>query len=125
MKRDLVLVAEDDRDIRDLLHFALEDAGYQTVGARDGAAAARILGSAHPVGLITDVRMPDMNGIDLCRLVRRTPAIGNTAILMYSAGTHRYDVEAGLHAGADRYLAKPFSPRRLVTELHEVINSRR
>jgi two-component system OmpR family response regulator len=124
LKRDLVLVAEDDRDIRDLLFLALENAGYQAVGARDGRAAARILSSAQPVGLITDVRMPDMNGIDLCRLVRRTPDISNTAILMYSAGVHQYDVEAGLHAGADRYLAKPLSPRRLIMQLHEVISSR-
>ncbi|MEU4419263.1 response regulator [Actinoplanes sp. NPDC024001] len=124
MKKDLVLVAEDDRDIRELLTIALESAGYQTVGARDGRTAARILANAQPVGLITDVRMPDMNGIDLCRLVRSTPEINNTAVLMYSAGVHQYDVEAGLHAGADRYLPKPVSPRRLIAELCDVIASR-
>ena len=124
MNQNLILIAEDDADIRDMLTFALESAGYRTVAAKDGHTAARILTVAKPVGLITDVRMPAMNGMELCQLARRTPAIKDTAILMISANAHAYDVDAGLGAGADRYLPKPLSPRRLVTELQDLITNR-
>jgi two-component system response regulator MtrA len=124
MNRNLILIAEDDADVRDLLAVTLETAGYRTVGAKDGNTAARILTVAKPVGLITDVRMPALNGMELCRLARLNPDIRNTAILMISSNTHAYDVTAGLDAGADRYLPKPLSPRRLVSELHELITHR-
>ncbi|BCJ48212.1 hypothetical protein GCM10010168_25720 [Actinoplanes ianthinogenes] len=125
MNPPLVVIAEDDRDVRELLTFALEHAGYRTVAARDGATAARLIATENPAALITDVRMPDMNGMDLCRLVRRTPASHDLAILMFSANIHPYDVDAGLDAGADRYLPKPLSPRRILTELHEVLSGAR
>ncbi|WIM92464.1 response regulator [Actinoplanes oblitus] len=88
MNQPLVVIAEDDRDVRELLTFALENAGYRTVAARDGATAARLVATAGPAALITDVRMPDMNGMDLCRLVRRSPATRDLAILMFSASIH-------------------------------------
>lgn len=124
MNQNLILIAEDDADIRDMLAWTLETAGYRTVGAKDGHTAARILTVAKPVGLITDVRMPALNGMELCQLARNNPANRDTAILMISANAHAYDVDAGLGAGADRYLSKPLSPRRLVDELQELINSR-
>jgi two-component system response regulator MtrA len=124
MNHDLILIAEDDADIRDMLSVTLEAAGYRTVGAKDGHTAARILTVAKPAGLITDVRMPALNGMELCRLARRNPDIRDTAILMISSNSHAYDVDAGLGAGADRYLPKPLS-RRLVSELHELIAGRR
>jgi two-component system, OmpR family, response regulator len=123
VNQNLILIADDDRDARDLLAFAVESAGYQAVCVRDGRSAARVLATARPAGLITDVRMPDMNGMELCRLAR---AGGDraTAILLVSANTHQHDVDAGLHAGADRYLPKPINPRHLVTELQDVITNR-
>lgn len=124
MNQNLILIAEDDADIRDLLTFAVESAGYRAVAAKDGNTAARILTVAKPVGLITDVRMPAFNGMELCRLARRTPDIRDTAILMISGNAHAYDVDAGLEAGADRYLQKPLSTRRLVAELQDLITSR-
>jgi two-component system, OmpR family, response regulator len=111
------------RDVRELLSFALESAGYRVVGARDGRTALRIMQTARPVALITDVLMPDMNGMELCRLVRNT-GDGRTAILMVSANIHQHDVEAGLLAGADRYLPKPITPRRLVAQMCDVIMSK-
>jgi len=124
MNQNLILIAEDDADIRDMLAVTLEAAGYRTVGAKDGHTAARILTVAKPVGLITDVRMPALNGMELCQLARRNPDIRDTAILMISSNAHAYDVDAGLGAGADRYLPKPLSPRRLVSELQELITNR-
>ncbi|GIF19136.1 two-component system response regulator MtrA [Actinoplanes tereljensis] len=124
MNQNLILIAEDDSDVRDMLAFTLESAGYRTVAAKDGNTAARILTVAKPVGLITDVRMPALNGIELCQLARRNPANRDTAILMISSNAHAYDVDAGLGAGADRYLPKPLSPRLLVSELQDLITNR-
>ncbi|MEV4277839.1 response regulator [Actinoplanes xinjiangensis] len=124
MNQNLILIADDDSDVRDLLSVTLESAGYRTLGAKDGNTAARILTVAKPVGMITDVRMPSMNGMELCRLARNTPAIRNIAILMVSGNSHTYDVDAGLGAGADGYLPKPLTPRELVTQMQSLISKR-
>ena len=122
--RNLILIAEDDPDMRDLLSVTLATAGYRTAAAKDGNTAAQILQVARPAGLITDVRMPALNGLELCELARRDPALRNTVVVMVSAGDRPNDVDAGLKAGADRYLPKPLSPRDLVRELHHLINER-
>ncbi|MET0416667.1 MAG: response regulator [Actinoplanes sp.] len=124
MQQNMVLVAEDDEDIRDMLSITLESAGFRAVAAKDGHTAARILTVAKPAGLVTDVRMPAMNGMELSRLARCNPESRDIAIVMISANSHPYDVAAGLESGADRYLAKPVSPRRLVAELRELLASR-
>ncbi|WP_250035578.1 response regulator [Paractinoplanes maris] len=121
MTTDLILVAEDDSDIRDLLTVTLESAGFRAVTAKDGHTAARILEVARPAGLITDIRMPAVNGLELCRRARLDPANRDLAIVVMSAGDHG---DAGLSAGADRYLPKPLSPRRLVAELREILTER-
>jgi two-component system, OmpR family, response regulator len=124
MNQDLILIAEGDSDVRDVVAHALESAGYRTVTAKDGHTAARILTVAKPAGLITDVRMPALNGMELCQLARRNPEIRNAAILMISSNANADDVDAGLGAGADRYLPKPVSPRRLVSEMTDLITNR-
>ncbi|MCY1142858.1 response regulator [Actinoplanes sp. Pm04-4] len=124
MTSDLILVAEDDSDIRELLTVTLESAGYRAVGAKDGHTAARILEVARPAGLITDIQMPAVNGLDLCRMARLNPANRDMAIVVMSANTHAYDADAGLDAGADRYLAKPLSPRRLIAEMRDLLAAR-
>lgn len=125
MNEKLIVVAEDDPDLRDMLTFALERAGYTAVGAKDGHTAARIVQVARPIGVITDVRMPALNGMELCQLIRRNPESRNTAVLMVSANAHFHDVDAGLSSGADGYLPKPLSPRKLVAELQQAIERRK
>jgi two-component system OmpR family response regulator len=124
MNQNLILIADDDPDTRDLLAVTLESAGYRALGAKDGNTAARILTVAKPVGMITDVRMPAMNGMELCQLARSTPATRDMAILMVSGNNHAYDVDAGLGAGADGYLPKPIVPRDLVAQLQALISRR-
>jgi two-component system response regulator MtrA len=124
MNQNLILIADDDADVRDMLSVTLEAAGYRALGAKDGHAAARILTVAKPIGMITDVRMPAMNGMELCQLARSTPAIRDMAILMVSGNSHAYDVDAGLISGADGYLAKPLAPKALVAELQTLLGRR-
>jgi two-component system OmpR family response regulator len=124
MNQNLILIADDDNDVRDLLSVTLEAAGYRALGAKDGNTAARILTVAKPIGMITDVRMPAMNGMELCQLARSNPAIRDMAILMVSGNSHAYDVNAGLGAGADGYLPKPLTPRDLVAQMQALISKR-
>ena len=121
MNETLILIAEDDRDVRELLSFTVRSAGYRTAEAGEGRAAAEILMAERPVGLIADVTMPGMSGLDLCRLARRTPATNNTAVLLFSAKIQSADAQAGIAAGADRYLLKPTRPTLLIAELRQVI----
>ena len=111
MNENLILIADDDADVRDMLTVTLEAAGFRAIGAKDGHTAARILAVAKPIGMITDVRMPAMNGMELCQLARSTPAIRDMAILMVS--------------GADGYLCKPLAPKALVEQLQTLIEERR
>ncbi len=124
MNQNLILIADDDADVRDLLSVTLEAVGYRALGAKDGHTAARILTVAKPIGMITDVRMPAMNGMELCQLARSNPEIREMAILMVSGNAHAYDVDAGLISGADGYLAKPLAPKALVAELQNLISRR-
>ncbi|AEV82017.1 transcriptional regulator [Actinoplanes sp. SE50] len=124
MNENLILIADDDADVRDLLSVSLEAAGFRAVGAKDGHTAARILTVAKPIGMITDVRMPAMNGMELCQLARSTPSVRDMAILMVSGNSHAYDVDAGMISGADGYLAKPLTPKDLVAELQNLISRR-
>ena len=124
MNPNLILIADDDNDVRDMLSVTLEAAGYRALGAKDGHTAARILTVAQPVGLITDVRMPALNGMELCQMARTHPLLRNIAILMVSGNSHSYDVDAGIASGADSYLPKPLSPRRLVSEMQTVLSRR-
>jgi two-component system OmpR family response regulator len=124
MNHNLILVAEDDEDIRDMLVSTLRKADFLTVQAKDGNTAARIVTMARPVGIVTDVRMPALNGMELCRLVRSNPELRNTVVLMTSAHTDPCDIETGLRAGADDYLPKPLSPKQMIRNLRHLIHQR-
>jgi two-component system, OmpR family, response regulator len=108
---DLVLIAEDDPDLRELIAMSVESAGLRTVCTTDGITAARVLESAQPRAIVTDVDMPAMTGLELCRMVRAQPQHRRTPVIMVSAASNPVDMAAGYAAGADEYLAKPFSPR--------------
>lgn len=124
MNDNLVLVAEDDADIRGMIIFALRRAGFETAAAKDGNTAARIVTVARPAGIITDVRMPAFNGMELCQLVRCRPELRDTVVLMTSSQSHPDDIQAGLRAGADAYLPKPLTPSQVVHELERLIHQR-
>ncbi|MDP9796772.1 DNA-binding response OmpR family regulator [Catenuloplanes nepalensis] len=118
----LVLVAEDDTDLRELIAMSVEGAGLRTVCATDGITAARILETATPRAIITDVGMPAMTGLELCRLVRSQQRHRDLPVIMVSAAIDDADIEAGYAAGATDYLVKPFSPRRFRARLAELLN---
>ena len=113
-----VIVADDDSDIRSLVSIAVTKAGLDLVASvSDGAAALDALRQFHPDLAILDVSMPEMTGLEVCRHIRADGDAGDLRILLLSASVDEASQSVGIEAGADYFLAKPFSPRELSTWL--------
>ena len=112
--KPVMLIAEDDRDIRDLLRLYLEGEGYRVLEAENGAQALILAREQTPDMAILDVMMPEMNGFELTRALRRYSEI---PILILSARSQDNDKILGLNLGADDYIAKPFNPVEIVARV--------
>jgi two-component system, OmpR family, phosphate regulon response regulator PhoB len=116
-----VLLAEDDADIRHLVAIKLERAGVEVAAVADGFAALREAQHRQPDLIILDVRMPRMSGVDVCRELRGNRATAQIPIIMLTARTRPQDLEAAYSAGADEFMAKPFSPRHLLERVETML----
>src|SRR6185503_5788970 len=109
-----ILIADDEPAIVDLVRFTLEDPHVQIVDAADGAAALELARRERP-----DVAL--LNGLDVCRQLRRLTECAHTRIVMLTAAAQAADRRRGLEAGADHYLTKPFSPLALLTLVRTLV----
>ena len=117
-----VVIADDDPDIRGLVAIAVRKAGFDLVGqAVDGPSAWSAVSEAHPDLVVLDVSMPGMTGLEVAILIRADESFAGTRIALLSAGVGESAIQAGVDAGADHYLTKPFSPRDLATQLQEIM----
>jgi DNA-binding response OmpR family regulator len=116
-----VLVADDDRDIRDLVVFKLTQAGHEVFAAGDGQEALDLLRAEAPDIAVLDVMMPALSGLDICRIARSEPSTATLPVILLTAKVQEADVETGFAVGADDYVAKPFSPRELVNRVQAVL----
>lgn len=114
MAQSTVLVADDDDDIRELVTFKLENAGYSVVAVADGDEALEQVRTRQPALAVLDVMMPGLSGLDLLREIRADDDLDGTKVILLTARARDVDVDAGFSTGADDYLTKPFSPRELV-----------
>jgi DNA-binding response OmpR family regulator len=121
----VVLVADDDADIRDLVAFKLEQAGFEVIAVEDGHTALEQARNRQPTLAVLDVSMPGLSGIDVCRMLRADPATAGILIIMLTARVQEQDVEGGFTAGADDYVTKPFSPRELVSRIQALLSRAR
>jgi DNA-binding response OmpR family regulator len=121
----VVLVADDDADIRDLVAFKLEQAGFEVIAVEDGQTALDQARSRRPTLAVLDVSMPGLSGIDVCRMLRADRATADMLIIMLTARVQEQDVEGGFSAGADDYVTKPFSPRELVSRIQSLLSRAR
>lgn len=113
-----VVVADDDPDIRALVTIAVRKAGLDLVASvGDGALALAAIREHRPDLAILDVAMPELSGLEVCRGVRSDDSIGDIRILLLSASVDEASRSIGIDAGADYFLAKPFSPRELTAWL--------
>lgn len=113
-----ILVADDDPHIREVICFALGKAGMKTEAVGDGATALRQATASKPDLLVLDVGMPEMDGLDVCRELRKTSSV---PILFLSARDEEIDRVLGLEMGGDDYVTKPFSPRELVARVNVIL----
>ncbi len=110
----LVLVADDDEDVRELVVFRLERAGYEVITAGDGQEAVDLALSRRPEICVIDVMMPKLDGYGVTERLRASNELSDVAILLLTASVEEAAVEKGFAAGADDFIKKPFSPAELV-----------
>jgi two-component system catabolic regulation response regulator CreB len=113
-----ILIIDDEPAISDTIQFVLEGEGLETVRAGTGLAAGEVLDEGRVDLIILDIGLPDINGLDLLREIRRTRT---TPIILLTARTAEIDRVLGLEIGADDYVAKPFSPRELAARVRAVL----
>jgi DNA-binding response OmpR family regulator len=122
--RPLVLVADDDRDILQLVSFRLERSDYEVVQANDGEEALRLVKELHPDLAVLDLMMPKLNGYEVIREIRRDEETKAIPVILLTARVQEADVARGFEAGADDYLKKPFSPQELRARVQAILGRR-
>ena len=120
-----ILVAEDDRDIADLIAHYIRKAGWDPHIEAAGDAALAYARNSPPDVAIIDVMLPGLSGLDVCRALRAEAATARLPIIMVTARTEERDRIAGLDIGADDYVAKPFSPNELVARIRALLRRTR
>jgi CheY-like chemotaxis protein len=119
-----VVLAEDDVDIRDLVQIVLEGLDLRVHAVGNGADALDACRTVSPELLLLDITMPGMNGLEVCRAVRQDPALADLPIILMTARAQSSDVAAGLDAGADAYIIKPFGPIELREHVEALLDAR-
>jgi DNA-binding response OmpR family regulator len=117
-----ILIAEDERDIRDLITFTLQFAGYEVVAASNGAEAVSLARQENPDLILLDVRMPRMTGYEACAAIKADPKLKNVPVIFLSAKGQESEIQAGLVAGAKEYLIKPIAPDQLTARIQVVLS---
>ena len=111
--RPVILIADDDEDILELVRLRLSRSGYDTVLARNGAEALEVARERRPDVALLDVSMPAMNGYEVTAALKRDPITKDIPVILLTARAQTADVAKGFEAGADDYVTKPFSPQAL------------
>jgi DNA-binding response OmpR family regulator len=110
-----ILIADDEPHVVELVRVTLEDDRVRVVDTADGLRALQLAGELGPELVFLDVNLRSLNGLEVCRRLRREPGLAGVPIVMLSAAAQRDDVLRGMAAGATQYLTKPFSPVRLLS----------
>lgn len=116
-----ILIAEDERDIRDLVAFTLRFAGYEVVTVENGAEAVEAAPVEMPDLILMDVRMPRMTGYEACKNIKADERVKHIPVVFLSAKGQDAEIQAGLNAGASEYLLKPFAPMELTEKVRELL----
>ena len=117
-----ILIAEDERDIRDLVAFSLQFGGFTVVQAANGAEAVERAQTELPDLILMDVRMPRMTGYEACKVLKSLPAMRDIPVVFLSAKGQESEIQTGLDAGAEEYILKPFAPDELAKQVKAVLD---
>jgi len=118
---ELVLIVEDEEDIRDLIEYNLKREGFETCAISRGDQALDVIEEKRPGLVLLDLMVPGLNGIEICKRIRLNPKHKNLPIIMVTARGTESDIVIGLELGADDYIPKPFSPKELVARCKAVL----
>lgn len=119
-----ILVADDSATILAMVSSRLERAGFDVVTATRGDEALALVKQLRPRAALLDVEMPGLDGMEVARSIRSDPELAKTLIVLLTARDRPEDVEAGIAAGADAYLTKPFSPQELEATIDKLLGRR-
>lgn len=116
-----ILIAEDERDIRELINFTLMFAGHKVTLAANGEEAVTLAQQVTPDLIMMDVRMPKMTGYEACRQIKSIDALKDTPVVFLSAKGQDEEINTGLEVGAVAYILKPFAPDDLTRRVNEIL----
>lgn len=116
-----VLIADDEKDIVDLVDYNLTREGFHVLAAANGLESLKMIKKNRPDIVILDWMMPEMDGLEVCRRLRQDPDTSRIPVIMLTARTETLDKVLGLEMGADDYLTKPFHIRELVARIHALL----
>jgi DNA-binding response OmpR family regulator len=118
-----ILIADDDDDIRDVIAFKLQVAGFRTLSADNGRSALNLAVERRPRMIILDVTMPQLDGLSVCYELHSCPETSQIPVLMISGNSRPDDIDLGFANGADDYLPKPFSQREMLRRVNWLLSS--
>ena len=116
-----VLIVDDEKDLVELVKYHLEKEGLKCLEARDGETALQMARERTPDLMVLDLMLPGVDGLEVCRKLRKDPKTSSIAIIMLTAKAEEVDRIVGLEMGADDYMVKPFSPRELLARVKAVL----
>ncbi|MFN8386682.1 MAG: response regulator [Anaerolineales bacterium] len=116
-----ILIAEDERDIRDLVAFTLRFAGHEVFPATNGEEAVELAPKVNPDLILMDVRMPRMTGYEACKAMKANPQLKDIPVVFLSAKGQESEIQQGKDAGAEDYLLKPFAPDLLTARVKDIL----
>lgn len=116
-----ILVADDEKHIRELVELSLQHNNYHVLTAADGESALEIATRERPALALLDIRMPKMDGYEVCRQIKRDPAIAHIPVVFMSAKAQEDEIQMGYEAGAQDYLLKPFDMQDLLQSVQRLL----
>lgn len=116
-----ILIVDDELNIRELIKFNVEKAGYKVLETGDGQTAVNLAKSEKPDLVVLDLMLPGLDGLEVCRIIKNSRETAAIPIIMLTAKNEEIDKVIGLELGADDYLTKPFSPRELLARIKAVL----
>jgi two-component system alkaline phosphatase synthesis response regulator PhoP len=116
-----ILVAEDERDIRELIKFTLTFAGHKITEASNGEEAVKLAKEVLPDLILTDVRMPKMTGYEACKAIKSEETTKHIPVVILSAKGQDEEIDQGRESGANEYILKPFDPAKLQSRVAEIL----
>ncbi len=121
MAKGKILVVDDEVYIVHILDFSLGMEGYEVVTALDGEQAIEKANAEHPDLIVLDIMMPKLDGYETCKRLKADEATRNIPVILLSAKGRNIDQKIGFEVGADDYITKPFSPRKLVERINAIL----